>query len=602
MRAFSIIHQTYIHAAVVIAGAAWRRMFAALVLALGFLAWGQASALAVSQGCQNANNGSYNFSTFPLPTDPVVQGNFPTGPYAVGDKVTFNFGISPGSASVQNQLGSGILGNPGGTYTVTGTNDTTLKLFYYVNPGSYLTVNVTCVAGGPTATQSISSKALTLNTAATSFTPITGSGGAAPLTYSVSPSLPAGLSINSTTGAITGTPTATSAATNYTVTVTDASSATSTAQFSLTVNGAVTATQAVASKMLTVNAAATAFTPVTGSGGTGPLAYSVSPSLPTGLSINSTTGAITGTPTATSAAANYTVTVTDANNATNTAQFNLTVNGGVSATQSVASKTLALNQAATPFTPVSGTGGTGPLAYSVSPSLPAGLSINSTTGAITGTPTATSPATNYTVTVTDANNVTNTASFNLAVAAVSATSLTSTPNPSAIGQSATFTATVTGLTPTGTVTFSDGATVIGTCNLSAGSCSFTISSLSKGNHSITASYPGDGNNAASTSSALTQSVGPPADSLKLRQMQIAVTQQSAQISGQAISSAIDNAIEDAFACFAGPCDVQALRPNGSGFTFNFAGDAPADPRTAAGNDGVKEFSCRAGSPSTAEYR
>jgi hypothetical protein len=85
-----------------------------------------------------------------------------------------------------------------------------------------LTINLP----GPTATQSIASKPLTVNTATTSFVPVTGSGGTAPLTYAIAPALPAGLSFNTSTGAITGTPTATSAAATYTVTVTDANSAT----------------------------------------------------------------------------------------------------------------------------------------------------------------------------------------------------------------------------------------------------------------------------------------------------------------------------------------------------------------------------------------
>jgi trimeric autotransporter adhesin len=71
---------------------------------------------------------------------------------------------------------------------------------------------------------------------ATTFTPVTGAGGTAPLSYSVAPALPAGLSLSSSTGTISGTPTAASAMTTYTVTVTDASSATATATFILTVN------------------------------------------------------------------------------------------------------------------------------------------------------------------------------------------------------------------------------------------------------------------------------------------------------------------------------------------------------------------------------
>ncbi|WP_430642342.1 putative Ig domain-containing protein [Bradyrhizobium aeschynomenes] len=102
-----------------------------------------------------------------------------------------------------------------------------------------------------------------------------------------------GLSFNTSTGAITGTPTAITATATYTVTVTDANSATASNTFSLTVNGAVSATQAIPSKGLTVNVAATPFTPVTGAGGTSPLSYGVAPALPTGLSFNTSTGAIT---------------------------------------------------------------------------------------------------------------------------------------------------------------------------------------------------------------------------------------------------------------------------------------------------------------------
>ena len=187
------------------------------------------------------------------------------------------------------------------------------------------------------------------------------------------------------------------------MTVTDANGASATASFTLTVNGAVVATQAVASKMLTRNKAATSFTPVTGSGGTGTLSYSVSPALPIGLSMASATGAITGTPTATETAIVHTVTVTDANGASATASFTLTVNGAVLATQAIATKTLTKGETTASFTPVTGSGGTGLLSYNVSPVLPAGLSMASATGAITGTATATETAVVHTVTVTDAN-------------------------------------------------------------------------------------------------------------------------------------------------------------------------------------------------------
>src|SRR4030081_1878747 len=91
------------------------------------------------------------------------------------------------------------------------------------------------------------------------------------------------------------------------------------------------------------------------------------------------------------------------------------------------------------------------------------------------------------------------------------TAVVSSANPSLFGQSVTFTATVSANspgagTPSGTVTFSEGATTLGTGTLSSGSASGTTSTLSVGNHTITASYGGDGNFLTSAGSVL-QAVG-----------------------------------------------------------------------------------------------
>jgi len=95
-----------------------------------------------------------------------------------------------------------------------------------------------------------------------------------------------------------------------------------------------------------------------------------------------------------------------------------------------------------------------------------------------------------------------------------ATALVSSANPSIIGQSVTFTATVTDLpgfdkgVPTGTVTFFNGTTAIGSpvpLN-GTGGAAITTSALAVGTASITATYSGDTNFATSTSSALPQVV------------------------------------------------------------------------------------------------
>lgn len=90
------------------------------------------------------------------------------------------------------------------------------------------------------------------------------------------------------------------------------------------------------------------------------------------------------------------------------------------------------------------------------------------------------------------------------------TSLTSSPNPSNVGQSVTFTATVTSIIskpPDGEqLTFSAGTVVLGNAPLSNGVATLTTSSMTKGTNSITATYAGDPNFVGSESAVLKQVV------------------------------------------------------------------------------------------------
>lgn len=94
----------------------------------------------------------------------------------------------------------------------------------------------------------------------------------------------------------------------------------------------------------------------------------------------------------------------------------------------------------------------------------------------------------------------------------SATALTASPNPSVTGRLVTLTATVSVVapgagTPTGTVTFFDGALLLGTGTLNvARQATLKTGALAAGAHALTASYAGDGNVAPSTSSAVTETI------------------------------------------------------------------------------------------------
>ena len=82
------------------------------------------------------------------------------------------------------------------------------------------------------------------------------------------------------------------------------------------------------------------------------------------------------------------------------------------------------------------------------------------------------------------------------LAAVTA-KLASSLNPSTYGQSVTFSATVApvsgSLTPTGTVTFTDGSATLAIVPLASGAASYTAVALTVGTHPIVAAYSGDTN-------------------------------------------------------------------------------------------------------------
>ena len=89
------------------------------------------------------------------------------------------------------------------------------------------------------------------------------------------------------------------------------------------------------------------------------------------------------------------------------------------------------------------------------------------------------------------------------------TTLSSTPNPSMVGQSVTLIAAVSGQNPTGTMSFFDGLNPMAGCAsvpLVGGTATCVTSALTSGSHSTTASYSGDLGNAPSISNIVTQTV------------------------------------------------------------------------------------------------
>ncbi len=169
----------------------------------------------------------------------------------------------------------------------------------------------------------------TVGTAASLQIQATDSASGQTLTYSAS-GLPAGLSISSSTGLISGTPTTTGTS-SVTVTATDTTGAHGSASFSWTVNSATSNTVTVTnpgSQTSTVGTSVSLQIHATDSASGQTLAYSAS-GLPAGLSISSSTGLISGTPT-TAGTSSVTVTATDTTGAHGSATFSWTVNPSTS--------------------------------------------------------------------------------------------------------------------------------------------------------------------------------------------------------------------------------------------------------------------------------
>lgn len=236
------------------------------------------------------------------------------------------------------------------------------------------------------------------------------------VTYGVSPALPAGLTLNTANGQVTGAPTVTQAATVHTITAIGAMAGQATATLTVTVAlpslaPASQTLQGTAGMSLTQSGAITA----TGFGGT--VSYGISPALPSGLKLNTGNGVVSGTPAAALPATAFTLTGTGATSGVATALLNLTiappppalspltqaVNGVVGTP--LASRALTASNFLSPST----------LVYTVAPALPAGLSLDAATGVISGTSSIAIPVTAFLVTASDGVSAVVTATVNLAI-------------------------------------------------------------------------------------------------------------------------------------------------------------------------------------------
>jgi hypothetical protein len=231
--------------------------------------------------------------------------------------------------------------------------------------------------------------------------------------------LPAGLTINTSTGRINGTPTA-AGTSNVTIAASDGRGGSDTESFTWTVAQAapINAAPVLTSpgnQSSTVGAAVSL--PIAASDANGDsLAYSAA-TLPAGLSIDTGTGRINGSPT-TAGTWSVTVAVSDGRGGSDTATFSWTVaRANVAPTLSNPGNQTGTVGVALSLSLVATDADGDSLAFAGS-GLPAGLSIDVATGRISGTPTAIGSS-NVTVAVSDGREGSDSETFAWTVAAAS---------------------------------------------------------------------------------------------------------------------------------------------------------------------------------------
>src|SRR5487761_1862932 len=220
-----------------------------------------------------------------------------------------------GGTQTLNITGSGRYIRMYGTTRATQYGYSIYEFQVYASAGTANTVTVTTPPNQTTF----------LGTAASLQVQASDSASGQTLTYSAT-GLPAGLSINSSTGLISGTPT-TAQTTSVTVTAKDTTGASGSAAFTWTISPATGNTVTVTNpgnQAGTVGIAVSLQIHATDSASGQTLTYSAT-GLPAGLSINSSTGLISGTPT-TAQTTSVTVTAKDTTGASGSASFTWTVN------------------------------------------------------------------------------------------------------------------------------------------------------------------------------------------------------------------------------------------------------------------------------------